>query len=97
MCIHVQPAEAGVKLSSSKSPLRKLIYDQDTDKPSEPEHTGLHIESQVDRMYHNILNSKTSHICHSSKKSHLRVELEYMSRNMQYRHASWYTAWETHV
>ena len=75
MCAPVQPAEVGAKLSPSKSPLRKLIDVQDTEKSSQPYSTGLHTESQVDRTGHNILNLKTSQVCHSSNKYHLLVEL----------------------
>ena len=45
----VQPARVSAKLSTSRSPFKKLLDILDTDKSSEPDDTGLHPESQVGR------------------------------------------------
>ena len=57
-CITVQPAKDGSKLSTSRSPLRKVLDIQDTDKLSDPIATGPHIEGQVDKRNHKSLDSK---------------------------------------
>ena len=72
MCIPVQSAEAGEKLSTSMLPLRKPDG-QDTVNLSEPDDIGLHIESQVDRGSHKVLSSETSPVCHSNSKFSLGV------------------------
>ena len=46
-CTPVQSARVGAKLSFSILPHGKLIDVQDTDRSSEPDDTGFHIESQV--------------------------------------------------
>ena len=58
----LQPARIGAKLSTSKLPLGKVIHVQDACKLSAPVVTGLHIDSQGDKVC-NILSSKTTLVC----------------------------------
>ena len=75
LCITVQPLRVCPKLSTSKSPLGKVIDAQDADKLSDPVVTGFHIEIQVGKT-HNILSSKTNLVCPWGNKSSLGVKLK---------------------
>ena len=45
----MQPADAGAKISTGKSPLRKVLDKHDTDKSSDQDERELHIEIQFTR------------------------------------------------
>ena len=65
-CITVQPVEVGAEFISSKLPLGKFFDVQGADNSSETVTTRPFIEDQVDKEGHEILNSKTSTVGHSS-------------------------------
>ena len=76
--ITVESAEADAKLRSSRSPCRKITYVQNAKMSSDTVPPGPHIEDEVDRTCHNIMDSKTTLLCQESHKSSLEVRIRVM-------------------